>query len=801
MPSVISKFFDKGEKAFERNQSLLSSAVIGVALATYAYKIGYPLVESYISKPNKEGDSLNNNLVKPNGVINKSSSQYNGKIKQDITKQNGVRKQNGVVQTHGDPSTKTAMLKRSRIMNGIPNFNLAFILQFIKLVRIMIPSVFCAETALLTGHTMFLFLRTFLSIYVANLEGAIVKYIVRKEPHNFVRQLMKWFAVAIPATFINSMIRYLESRIALSFRTRLVEHSYKLYFKNQSYYRVTVLDGRLDNCAQRLTDDIETVASTVSHLYGQITKPCFDLLLMAVALANLVKSRNSNLLIGPVLISGVVMVSALVLRLVSPKFGQLVAQEAEKKGYLRHVHGRIVSNAEEIAFYNGHRVEQCHLRSAYRILTQHLEHMFAVKLWFIMLEQFFMKYVWSGTGMIVVSLPVFLPQVIKQVRPKKPKLLALPLPTLDTDIENVVSEVKSSASLAEQSSSEVLNTDSISERTHYFTTAKNLLLTGSNAVERLMSSYKDVVELAGHTARVANMFAVLEEASQGVYHKTVIAKKDQLGDFEVEFKGDQPVAKGKILVSVNNEIFLNNVPIVTPNCDVVCPSLSLELRPGQHLLITGPNGCGKSSLFRILSGLWPVYGGEMTTPKNSMFYIPQRPYMVIGNLRDQIIYPDTYADMINKQITEGDLRKIMRMVHLEHIVERDTFHEIKDWTDILSGGEKQRMAVARLFYHKPKYALLDECTSAVSIDVESNIYQTAIDMGITLLTITHRPTLWKFHTHILQFDGQGFWEFSELNCTSRLDLKKEKEELLKKPDTIENTARLKEINQELGEDD
>lgn len=85
-------------------------------------------------------------------------------------------------------------------------------------------------------------------------------------------------------------------------------------------------------------------------------------------------------------------------RLVSPRFGHLVAQEAEKKGYLRHVHGRIVSNSEEIAFYNGHRVEQSHLRSAYRILTHHLEHMFAVKLWFVMLEQFLMKYVWSGTG-------------------------------------------------------------------------------------------------------------------------------------------------------------------------------------------------------------------------------------------------------------------------------------------------------------------------------------------------------------------------------------------------------------------
>lgn len=74
-------------------------------------------------------------------------------------------------------------------------------------VRIMIPSLFCTETALLGGHTVFLFLRTFLSIYVANLEGAIVKFIVRKDPNNFMKQLIKWFAVAVPATFINSMIR------------------------------------------------------------------------------------------------------------------------------------------------------------------------------------------------------------------------------------------------------------------------------------------------------------------------------------------------------------------------------------------------------------------------------------------------------------------------------------------------------------------------------------------------------------------------------------------------------------------
>lgn len=129
---------------------------------------------------------------------------------------------------------------------------------------------------------------------------------------------------------------------------------------------------------------------------------------MTFALANLVKSRNANLITGPAIITVVVVFSALVLKLVSPRFGQLVAQEAEKKGYLRHVHSRIVANAEEIAFYNGHKVEQSQLRKAFGILSQHLEHMFGVKLWFVMLEQFLMKYVWSGTGMIVVSLPILL---------------------------------------------------------------------------------------------------------------------------------------------------------------------------------------------------------------------------------------------------------------------------------------------------------------------------------------------------------------------------------------------------------
>ena len=173
-----------------------------------------------------------------------------------------------------------------------------FYMQLRKLLSIMIPSVFCRESGLLLCHTATLFMRTFLSIYVAGLEGHVVKFMVRKDPVNFMWMLMRWIAVAVPATFVNSMIRYLESKVALAFRTRLVKYSYDLYFSNDTYYRVSNLDSRLENVDHCLTDDIIAFTQSVAHLYSHITKPMLDILLISISLRSLARKQGSTGYLG-----------------------------------------------------------------------------------------------------------------------------------------------------------------------------------------------------------------------------------------------------------------------------------------------------------------------------------------------------------------------------------------------------------------------------------------------------------------------------------------------------------------------
>jgi ABC-type uncharacterized transport system fused permease/ATPase subunit len=237
-----------------------------------------------------------------------------------------------------------------------PNVNKVFYKQLRKLVKIIIPGIWTREFGALAFHTATLVARTFLSVYVAKLDGSIVKTIVQRDVTKFLLQLTKWLLVAVPATFINSLIRFLESQLALIFRTRLVNHAYDMYFNKQTYYRVSNLDSRLTNADQCLTEDISMFTQQLAHLYSHLTKPLLDVALISFTLYQLASSRGASSKAPTILGVVVIFITASVLRSVSPRFGKLVAEEANRKGHLRFMHSRIITNAEEIAFYGGHKV-------------------------------------------------------------------------------------------------------------------------------------------------------------------------------------------------------------------------------------------------------------------------------------------------------------------------------------------------------------------------------------------------------------------------------------------------------------
>lgn len=143
---------------------------------------------------------------------------------------------------------------------------------------------------------------------------------------------------------------------------------------------------------------------------------------------------------------------------------------------------------------------------------------------------------------------------------------------------------------------------------------------------------------------------------------------------------DRKSLKG-IVKEQDGIIEFKNVPIATPNGDILVREMSFSVSPGMNCLITGPNGCGKSSLFRILGNLWPVFGGELTKPgRVGMFYVPQKPYLSIGSLRDQVIYPDSLQSMKRRKHTDSTLLDLLEDVHLAYLVSREGgWDTVRDW--------------------------------------------------------------------------------------------------------------------------
>lgn len=198
-----------------------------------------------------------------------------------------------------------------------------------------------------------------------------------------------------------------------------------------------------------------------------------------------------------------------------------------------------------------------------------------------------------------------------------------------------------------------------------------------------------------------------------------------------------------------------NVTIYTPKRErKLLIDASMEVQPGSGMIILGPSGSGKSSILRVFSGLWKIGDGTVCRPPLAdIFFLPQRPYMILGTLRDQLLYP-----LVNRNITDHDLAAVLETVNLGNLVERVGGLDITlPWAEMLSLGEQQRLTFARLLLAKPRYAMLDESTSALDESNESRLYGLLKDSGATYISVGHRQSLLKHHQSSLVLEGNGRW--------------------------------------------
>jgi putative ATP-binding cassette transporter len=196
------------------------------------------------------------------------------------------------------------------------------------------------------------------------------------------------------------------------------------------------------------------------------------------------------------------------------------------------------------------------------------------------------------------------------------------------------------------------------------------------------------------------------------------------------------------LAAIDSEALdVSGLSLALPDGSLLLASTALHAAAGARVLLQGPSGSGKSTLFRTLAGIWPFATGSLARPVDAMF-IPQRPYFPNGPLRDALAYPS-----LASQYNDAQLHQALQDAELPALADR--LDEAGAWSQQLSGGEQQRLAIARVLLKKPRWVFADEATSALDEATEKKVYEQLLSLvragDGALFSIAHRPAVAGFH--------------------------------------------------------
>ncbi len=540
---------------------------------------------------------------------------------------------------------------------------------------------------------VFLLGYTGLSVVLNNKRGVLISALSAKDEARFWETVLVFVAVLVAYAPLMAGYDYLQKRLGLEWRRWLTGRFVADYFGDRAFYNIQQFHPDIDNPDQRIAEDVKNFTQQSLALLLLVVSS----VLQVIAFSGVLWGISKNLV-------GFLVLYALLGTLVTVViFGQplvrLNFEQLKREANFRFSLVRIRENAEAIAFYRGEAQESSQVNNRFMAAF----------------ENFKKLIVWELNLNALTNAYEFIPFVL-------PAIVVAPA-VFSGDLEvGKVSEAQGafvrvffSLNVVVARFSELTSFGAGIDRLYSFAEALNHLEPEAEAAAEPSASIDQ---------------STAEDSLESVNHPT-------------------------IAIETSASLALKQFTLQTPNYQrTLVENLSIDIPDQTGLLIVGPSGCGKSSLLRAIAGLWHSGSGTIHRPElDNILFLPQKPYMILGTLRDQLLYPNT-----SQAVDNAHLQTALEQVNLANLAERfGGFDAVEEWGDVLSLGEQQRLTFARILVSQPDFAILDEATSALDLANEAKLYDYLHHSGTTFVSVGHRESLVDYHQITLELAEDHTW--------------------------------------------